>query len=452
MNKFSILKNNSAKFVGVHNNSEIIMNKKTRMNLGQFKIAMTILFAALLSTVLMNSCTKKEPVISLLYDDALLMAAKTAVEANDSQIMPKWLELRNYVDSVCIPMEPLSVVKDKKRVAPSRDPRDYITLSPYWWPDPAIEGGVPYIRRDGERNPEVYEYNERVNSTTFAETVQLLAVTYFISNDEKYAQKAAEMLRVWFLDPVTGMNPNMTYAQSVPGMVEIRGTGIIDARRIASALNAAKIIENSAAWSEKDRAELLDWADAFLYWLEHSVNGLKEEEAPNNHGLWYEVTRQALIMYLGDYEYLRGVIKNKLYPRIESQLETDGSFPHELARTLGLHYSTFVLEALCISDIMAEKIGLNVWDYKTPSGKSLVNAVEYLKPYWQNPEQWPHMQIKPFEKERGALMLYCVGNRTNKPEYTELAKSIGFFPDIDEKENSNAVPRINRLLYYRINN
>ncbi len=409
-----------------------------------------IIFTGFLTLLILSSCSKKEEVISLLYDDALLKAAKEAVAANDSLIMPKYLDLKEYVDSACLTMEPLSVVKDKKRVAPSRDPRDYITLSPYWWPDPTIPDGVPYIRRDGERNPEVYEYNERVNSTIFAETVQMLAVTYFISNDEKYAQKAAEMLRVWFLDPVTGMNPNMTYSQSVPGMVEIRGTGIIDARRVASALNAAKIIEKSESWTENDKEELQDWADAFLYWLEHSVNGLKEQAAPNNHGTWYEVTRQALILYIGDYEYLRKVITEKLIPRIESQMDSDGSFPHELARTLGLHYSTFVLEAFCISDIIGKKIGINIWTQETSSGKSLAKAIEYVKPYWQNPEEWPHMQIKPFEKDRGAQMLYCAGKRTNNEEYVKLAKSIGFYPDINSKENSNAVPRINALLYYQL--
>lgn len=422
------------------------------INLRHFAATALLMLSLALIAALTSSCTKNEHVISLLYDDFLLKEAKQAVEMQDSLIMHKWTQLKNYVDSVCIPMEPLSVVKDKKRVAPSRDPRDYITLSPYWWPDPDVSGGVPYIRRDGERNPEVYEYLERVNSTIFSETVQLLAVTYYISDDEKYAHKAAEMLKVWFLDSNTGMNPNMTYAQSVPGMEEIRGTGIIDARRIASALNAAKIIEKSSSWTEEDKAQLHDWADAFLYWIEHSANGLKEEAAPNNHGLWYEVTRQALIMYLGDYEYLRDVISNKLYPRIDEQMESNGSFPHELARTLGLHYSTFVMEALCISDIMAQKVGLNIWDYKTDSGLSLVNAVEFLKPYWLNPEKWPHMQIKPFETERGSLMLYHAGNRIKNSEYLDLATEIGFYPDINQKENSNAVPRINSLLYYKINN
>ena len=138
-------------------------------------------------SVSIADCSKSDNIISLMYEDSLLKAAKEAISANDSAIMPKYTDFINYVDSVTLKMEPLSVVKDKKRVAPSKDPRDYITLSPYWWPDPTIEGGVPYIRRDGERNPEVYEYLERVNSTIFAESVQLLAVAYYLTDNEKYA-------------------------------------------------------------------------------------------------------------------------------------------------------------------------------------------------------------------------------------------------------------------------
>ncbi len=414
------------------------------------KIIKTIcLYLGLLA--LSGSCSNENKIISLLYDDQLLIDAKEAVKSEDNDITPIFISFIEYVDSVCLNMESLSVVKEKKRVAPSNDPRDYITLSPYWWPDSSSPDGLPYIRRDGERNPEVYEYNERVNSTLFAEVVQMLAVAYYLTDNEKYASKAAEMLRVWFLDPVTGMNPNMTYSQTVPGMKEIRGTGIIDARRIAAALNGAKIIEKSESWRSEDKAKLMDWANAFRYWLENSVNGLKESQAPNNHGLWYEVTREALVLYSGDYEYLKKIITEDQISRLESQMQPDGSLPHELARTLGLHYSTFALEALNLSDIIASKAGLNLWEHKTESGKSMILGVEYLKPFWLEPDKWPHMQINSFNKDRGAILLYKAGKRINKVDYLELAKQIGFKPDLDEKENSNSVPRINALLYYRIN-
>ncbi|MFP4367259.1 MAG: alginate lyase family protein, partial [Bacteroidales bacterium] len=42
----------------------------------------------------------------------------------------------------------------KKMVPPSGSKNDYMSMGPYWWPDPEQPDGLPYIRRDGEVNPE----------------------------------------------------------------------------------------------------------------------------------------------------------------------------------------------------------------------------------------------------------------------------------------------------------
>jgi hypothetical protein len=39
-------------------------------------------------------------------------------------------------------------------VPPSGSKNDYMSMGPYWWPDPEKPDGLPYIRRDGEVNPE----------------------------------------------------------------------------------------------------------------------------------------------------------------------------------------------------------------------------------------------------------------------------------------------------------
>src|SRR5213594_3592179 len=38
------------------------------------------------------------------------------------------------------------------------DPHDYYSEGPYWWPDPKNPRG-PYIRKDGERNPNRFQHN-----------------------------------------------------------------------------------------------------------------------------------------------------------------------------------------------------------------------------------------------------------------------------------------------------
>src|SRR5687768_18515072 len=46
-------------------------------------------------------------------------------------------------------------VTSKQVTPPSGDKRDYMSQAPYFWPDPKSPNGLPYIRRDGERNPEI---------------------------------------------------------------------------------------------------------------------------------------------------------------------------------------------------------------------------------------------------------------------------------------------------------
>src|ERR1700741_327346 len=50
---------------------------------------------------------------------------------------------------------PFSVM-EKKLTPPSGDKHDYMSVGPYWWPDPSKPNGLPYIRKDGQVNPERY--------------------------------------------------------------------------------------------------------------------------------------------------------------------------------------------------------------------------------------------------------------------------------------------------------
>jgi hypothetical protein len=51
--------------------------------------------------------------------------------------------------------EPVSVM-DKKIAPPSNDMHDYVSMAPYWWPDPTKPNGLPYVRKDGQTNPEIH--------------------------------------------------------------------------------------------------------------------------------------------------------------------------------------------------------------------------------------------------------------------------------------------------------
>lgn len=63
-----------------------------------------------------------------------------------------------------------------------------------------------------------------------------MALLYWYTGEEKYAEHAARLARVFFLDPATRMNPHLTYAQTVPGLEDfdsVIGYGVIEALQLS---------------------------------------------------------------------------------------------------------------------------------------------------------------------------------------------------------------------------
>ncbi|MFP4250352.1 MAG: alginate lyase family protein, partial [Armatimonadota bacterium] len=160
-----------------------------------------------------------------LIDPDRLVEARRRVEEEDSALQPAVERLMRDAESA-LEEGPFTVV-DKPMMPPSGDKHDYMSVGPYWWPNPDTDDGLPYVRRDGETNPERREY-DNVGLSAMGKAVTTLGLAHFFTGDERYAEHAATLLRTWFLDEDTRMNPHLTYGQAIPGRVDGRGIGIID--------------------------------------------------------------------------------------------------------------------------------------------------------------------------------------------------------------------------------
>ena len=125
-----------------------------------------------------------------------------------------YAELKAQADAL-LDVEPLSVVM-KEKAPVSGDKHDYMSLARYYWPDPSKPDGLPYISRDGVSNPELEKYDRNRLGDT-ANRIATLSLAWYFNGDEKYAEKAVELIRVWFLNKETCMNPHMDYAQVTRG-------------------------------------------------------------------------------------------------------------------------------------------------------------------------------------------------------------------------------------------
>lgn len=293
-------------------------------------------------------------------------------------------------------------VVNKKGIAPSGVKNDYVSLSRYWWPNPETTDKMPYIYKDGESNPELNAY-DRNTLGDMAASVNTLALAYFYSKDEKYAKKAVEILHTWFVDKKTRMNPHLEYSQFIPGRDNSKGRpeGLIDSYSFVEMLNSVELIKESRNFPKKDYKAMQQWFKEFAIWMQNSVQGKKENAAKNNHAVAFDAQMITYLLFSGDKQGALKLINEFPKKRIEPQIEPDGRQPNELWRTLAYHYSQYNLGFMTDISYTAKSLGIDLLNYKSADGRSILGAVDYLTTFLGKPvESWPYKQISGWEQKQ----------------------------------------------------
>jgi hypothetical protein len=319
---------------------------------------------------------------------------------------------------------PLVSVVQKRHLPPSGDRHDYMSLGPYWWPDPTKPDGLPYIRRDGEVNPEYRTFGDNERIGTMVGNVETLALAYAITREERYAQRAVRQVSYWFLEDSTRMNPHLEYAQAIRGVNRGRGIGIIETYGFRHLVDALSILARSASWSPEIQKGVSAWLTSYLTWLQESPNGKDEAGWKNNHGSAYDVQAVCIALFLGKQESARRILDEVGTKRIAVQVEPDGSQPLELERTKSWDYSVMNLDALVELGILGDRLGCDLWNFRTADGRGIRAALDYLLPYATGKFAWTRTQIVPFKRERLHFALSWAAFRFNDSTYATAASAL----------------------------
>ena len=373
--------------------------------------AIILLVISLLGMPVKHAWSQKgERIAVFALDGAVLKKNKSRINNKDEGVMPAYRQLLKDADKA-LSFGPVSVM-EKVHLPPSGNRHDYMSLAPYHWPDPSKPDGLPYVRKDGQTNPEVRDYKDKEYMPKLCDAVHTLGLAYYFSGEKKYAQHATRLLRVWFLDTATRMNPHLNYGQAIKGVTTGRGAGLIDSRHFIKVIDGIGLLKNSGEWKEADQEGMKNWFAAYLDWMQTSPIGLDELDAPNNHGAWYDAQRLSMALFTGNEQHAKEIIASAK-KRLDKQMDDAGSFPKEMERTISLHYTVFVMEAFFLIAEMADKVEPGFWSYVTPSGKSLRKAFDVLKPYLAKEKEWTGQQIKPFEFEDGYKLLLSAAREWN---------------------------------------
>jgi len=281
------------------------------------------------------------------------------------------------------------------------DLHDYFSIAPYYWPNPNTPDGLPYIRKDGERNPRKQQVSDQAELSRLINAVTNLSLAYRITGKEEYAEAAARFLRAFFIDPSTRMNPNLNYAQAILGVNGGRGGGIIDSEALSQLPDAVTLLSKSTNWKASDRKAMSSWFSDFANWMQTSKNGQDESRAKNNHGFYYDLQLSTMLLGAGKETEARELLQQSLPKRMDSQIKPDGQMPLEEARRTSWHYCSFNVRAICRAGLVAQSLGISIWENQAQDGSgSLKKAMLFLIPFIDHRELWKFSEISDFSSDK----------------------------------------------------
>lgn len=310
-------------------------------------------------------------------------------------------------------------------------PHDFYSQADYFWPNPKDPDG-PYINRDGQSNPDNFDDHRKV---MIALSIQMPALTaaWLLTGESRYAHKACDHLRAWFVTPETRMNPNLQYAQAVKGVTTGRSYGIIDTLHLVEVARAASLLAPKVLGA-RDTAVVKEWFTSYLDWLTQSEHGIKERDATNNHAICWALQAAEFARLAGDELARKEVYRRYQEIMLPNQMAANRSFPRELERTKPYSYSIFnfdVIAGLCQS---LKGLAPDPPSFQLPDGRGLCRAAKFIYPYLKDKSTWKwakdveHFDALPV---RSPGLLFA-GIACHEQSYIDLWKTLN--PDPNDKE------------------
>lgn len=309
---------------------------------------------------------------------------------------------------------------------------DFYSEGDYWWPNPANPDG-PYIRRDGESNPNNFVAHREL-LLRFSIQVPALAAAWLLTRDGAYAEHAIAHLRAWFVTPDTRMNPNLEYAQAIHGSDTGRSIGIIDTVHLVEVAQSVLILEQNGGIGNADRDGVHAWFSQYLDWLTNSDRGLQERNQKNNHGSCWLLQAAEFATCTTNTSVrndCRSRFKNVL---VREQIASNGSFPLELARTKPYSYSLFDLDILGMCAQVLSDRKNDLWTYRLADGRGLTTAFRFMFPFLEDKSKWPyHHDVEYFSNlpVRQPSLLFA-GLAYKLPQYLDLWQRLDPDPTVRE--------------------
>jgi len=376
-----------------------------------------------------QSRAETHPDVAALDHDRILAAAAEALKA---------------------PITPITTLQAPRTPG---TPHDFYSEPEDFFPDPASPT-APWIQRAGSANPNAFTAH-RDAVYQLGVTIAALAAASTITADPKYAMKAAEHLRAWFITPATRMNPTLQLAQRVPNTPTGRPEGVLDSLPLAEVARSLRFLEPSEALTPEELATIRKWFADYATWLDESrTAGLARDRRDHHASSWLFQSvayADANVTGLTSDDAALNLLRHRFKTlTLRAQMNGNGIFPREVSTPSPFRNALFNLDLLTLACELLTTRFDNPWEYELQDGPGLRAAIAFHYPFIKAPATWPYpADVAHFKELPGRrISLLLAGRAYTQPSYVDLWKSLSPLPQTAAPELLRTFPITQPLLWF----
>ncbi len=239
------------------------------------------------------------------------------------------------------------------------------------------EADLALEREPQPRNPLTEREGRFLEDTQDAYT---LALAWTVSDDDRYARRSADFIMAW-VDRV-----DRTSNTCIDDGGRDCATSLLVSRCAPAFVFAAELLEGSSALSTEN-------VDSLKVWLTEIILPAASERT-NNWGDAGAFMRMAVGDYVGDHGTFMAAADQ--WRGLMDLVTAEGQIPEETRRgSQGLLYTQGAISYKVAAAVIADRRGVDLWNYVGANGGTLRAAVDTLAHYWENPDSWPWHHRKP---------------------------------------------------------
>jgi hypothetical protein len=328
------------------------------------------------------------------------------------------------------PVQPITSIPAKRSPGAANDyysePEDYF---------PSKDGEAPWVRRPSAANPEAFAAHRDL-VYELGRSVSALTAAFVVTGEDRYAARAAEHLRAWFVAPGTRMTPNLQFAQRIPGAAAGRPEGVIETVPLAEVARSVRFLAGSNTLTAAELTAIRKWFAEYATWMNESRMGGLARDSKDQHGSsWLfqsAAYADANVTGLTSDDSTLSALRHRFRTMtLRAEITGIGIFPHVVSSPNPYRDCLFNLDLLCLAcELMTTRFD-NPWEFELQDGPGLRAAVAFHYPAIGNRAVWPYpadlAHFKDLPGRRISLLL--AGRAYRRPEYVDLWRTLQPLPE-----------------------